>query len=465
MAPHRLRLLWLAAIWLCATAYAQTNPITTGAVSIKLNKLATINTGADGTPQDLVSANDGSGRMFVATRNGKIRIMSPGGAIGSTAFLDMASAGLSIYTGGEGGLLDVAFSPDYATSGKFYTFTTEPFLTTGPAADYSHPELFPTTSTNPNNQIVIREWTANAANPNLANASSRVLLRLNHPQSNHQGGGLRFGPDGDLYVSLGDGGGGNDNNGNATTPNDGHTNNLGNGQDTTVPFGKILRIDPKGTNSTNHQYGIPADNPFASGVGGLKEIYAYGLRNPFRISFDRVNGTLYAGDVGQGSREEVDVITKGGNYGWVFREGTRDNSGSYGASPPPGFSSIAPIAEYTHSDGIAIIGGNAYHGTIDPALVGKYVFGELGGPTGSTGRLFYTSSSGGVINEFGYLPGSYTIPTGANLYGLGEDANGELYAYFSNGDIVQVAPEPIFWPVILGVAALARRRRGVTIGG
>src|SRR6185312_5090591 len=101
------------------------------------------------------------------------------GAIGSTAFLDMASAGLSIYTGGEGGLLDVAFSPSYATNGKFYTFTTEPFSTTGPAAEYSHPELFPTTSTNPNNQIVIREWTVNSSNPNLANSTSRVLLRLN----------------------------------------------------------------------------------------------------------------------------------------------------------------------------------------------------------------------------------------------------------------------------------------------
>src|SRR5205823_3073057 len=138
----------------------------------------------------------------------------------------------------------------------------------------------------------------------------------------HQGGGLKFGSDNNLYIALGDGGGGNDQNTNVPVNNDGHTNSVGNAQDTTVPFGKILRIDPLGSNSNNTQYGIPGDNPFATSSTDVKEIYAFGLRNPYRISFDRSNGTLIAADVGQGAREEVDTITRGGNYGWVFREGT-----------------------------------------------------------------------------------------------------------------------------------------------
>ena len=445
-----------AMLAMASPVFGLTSPITnSGAITIRLNPFATIPT-ADGAPLDMAPVGDGTGRLFVATRNGKIDILSSTGAIQST-FLNMGAggAGLSIYTGGEGGLLGLALSPNFNApagtpgSGKFYTFQAETFSTTGPAADLSHPELFPTTSVNPNNQITIREWTV-SSNPNVANTTSRVLLRINHPQNNHQGGSLRFGPDGDLYIGLGDGGGGNDFNGSATSTTDGHTNATGNGQDTTVPFGKILRIDPNGNNSANHQYGIPPTNPFASGAGGLKEIYAYGLRNPYRFNFDSATGALLVGDVGQTQREEVDSITSGGNYGWPYFEGTRDNTGTNGSGRtlPGGFTSIAPIAEYTHGDGIATLGGYVYHGSDIPALAGKYVFGDLGS---SIGRLFYTNATGGTINEFNYVP--ITGGPTSTINGFGQGDNGQLYVLFGNGTISAITvPEPA--AMLLALAAL-----------
>jgi glucose/arabinose dehydrogenase len=431
---------WAALV--CSTttpALGLTNPITTGSISVQLNVFATI-PGGQGAPQDLVTANDGTGRLFVTTRNGDIDLLSATGALSPTPFLDLATAGITVYTGGEGGFSGLAFSPNYATDGTFYTFDTEPYSSSTPAdIGFSSPELAPTTSVAPNNQILIRKWTV-SSDHNAANLTSVPILRINHPENNHQGGSLKFGPDGDLYIGLGDGGGGNDFNGSATSTTDGHNNTIGNGQDLTVPFGKILRIDPSGSNSANGKYGIPATNPFASGAGGdLREIYAYGFRNPYRFSFDSATGDLWVGDVGQSNREEVDNVINGGNYGWPFMEGTRDNSADAGRTTPAGFSSLAPVGEYTHGDGIATIGGFVYHGADIPALDGKYVFGDLGGPSGATGRMFYMDTSTGAINEFNYL-GS-VVPT-SNLYGFGEDTNGELYALFSNGEILTIVPEP-----------------------
>lgn len=456
---------------LAMPALGQTNPIPQGSLTVKLQPAVTIPSAA-GAPQDLVTANDGTGRLFVATRGGQIRTINAGGSLDATPFLNLSSAGVSLFTGGEGGFPGIAFSPTFSApastpgSGKFYTFTTETFATTGPAADYSHPELFPTTAVNPSNQIVVREWSA-AAGAATANTTSRVLLRLNHPQNNHQGGGLKFGPDGNLYVALGDGGGGDDFSGSANSTTDGHTNATGNAQDTTVAFGKILRIDPKGTNANNGQYGIPAGNPFATSAGtagtALREIFAYGLRNPYRIGFDRQTGSLYAGDVGQGQREEVDVVTTGGNYGWVYREGTRDNSGSNGSgrTPPGGFTSIAPIGEYTHGDGNSVIGGFVYRGSDVPSLFGKYVFGDFLG-TGANGRLFYMDAAGGAVSEFKFdLTGGAISPAGG-LYGFGEDARGELYAYFANGTVAKLVPEPTaagLTAAAMAVVGLTARRR------
>ena len=437
---NRQSFAFAAALLLLATqpVFALTNPITQGTVTVTLSNFATIPS-AQGAPQDLVSANDGTGRLFVTTRNGNVDIVSAGGSLSPTPFLNLASAGINLYTGGEGGFSGLAFSPNYTTDGTFYTFDTEPYSSLTPAdIGFSSPELAPTTGVVPNNQILIRKWSV-SSNPSVANLTSTPILRINHPQSNHQGGSLKIGPDGDLYIGLGDGGGGNDLGG-GPVATDGHTNSVGNGQDTTVPFGKILRIDPNGTNSTNGKYGIPTDNPFASGAAGnLKEIYAYGMRNPYRFSFDSATGKLWVGDVGQGNREEVDTIVNGGNYGWPFREGTRDNSGDAGRTTPGGFTSLAPVGEYTHSDGIATIGGFVYHGSLIPALAGKYVFGDLGGPSGGTGRLFYMDTGTGVINEFKYQGAG---PPGSQLYGFGQDTSGELYAMFGNGNIVRLVPEP-----------------------
>jgi glucose/arabinose dehydrogenase len=318
-------------------------------------------------------------------------------------------------------LLGGTFHPNFNSSDptapgyrKFYTYTSETIAS-------GTPNFFHQTETGftYDHQSVIREWTANAPDPQgvitiNTSVASRVVMRIAEPQSNHNGGGLSFGPDNYLYITLGDGGGGNDNNGGVSNNLDGHTNQNnpdgtsgigflghGNGQDRRNVYGKILRIKPTTdaetpvpitTLSTNTEYRIPNDNPFTpqsnptgSQIPGYQaswvdEIYAMGLRNPFRMGFDRITGKLYAGDVGQDSREEVDVITKGGNYGWVAREGRIQNP-SYPLSSNPnyvaatGTSFLDPIAEYfndpTGNGGTAVIGGYVYRGGQIPDLDGK----------------------------------------------------------------------------------------------
>lgn len=197
---------------------------------------------------------------------------------------------------------------------------------------------------------------------------------------------------------------------------------------------RINPLDPDGAGPL--KYSVPESNPFTGAHAGVDELYAYGLRNHFRMAFDRVTGTLYAGDVGQGQREEVDIITSGGNYGLVYKEGNRDNRTPF----PTDFTPIAPIAEYTHSDGQAIIGGNVYRGQNIPELYGKYVFGELGWndpdtpESTSVGRLFYMEQGGGTINEF-QIP--LNTP-GAQLYAFGEDKDGEFYAMFADGNVARI---------------------------
>jgi glucose/arabinose dehydrogenase len=417
---------------------------TAGTVVVKLTRVATVPS-ADGTPQDIAEAPSVADRQYITTRAGDVLIYS-NGALSTTPFLSFATAGVNLYTGGEGGLLDIAFSPTFSQPGtfgygKFYTFDTEPFSTTGPAADFSSPELFPTTSNYPNNQIVIREWTVASPQATTASTTSRVLLRIDHPQSNHQGGALRFGTDGDLYIGLGDGGGGNDFAYSPGDPTDGHANATGNGQDPNVVFGKILRINPDPSVradfvvSANGQYSIPTSNPFVQG-GGLPEIYALGLRNPYRMSVDPVTGKIYVGNVGQNTVESVDIITNGGNYGWPYFEGTRNNQGDSGRTAPPFFSFTAPIAEYTHADGDAVVGGLIVRNPALPALNGQYLFGDYGGVTATLGKLFYTSANGGPITELKYDP-TGLVPT-SNLYGFGVDNAGNPEAFFSNGDILEI---------------------------
>jgi glucose/arabinose dehydrogenase/plastocyanin len=369
-------------------------------------------------------------RLFVADQSGALWAIDL--TTGSKSpFLDVSSRLIPLGIFGPGtfderGLLGAAFHPNYTSNGLLYTYTSEPL--NGPA-DYS--TVAPGTA---NCQNVLAEW--HVPNPTdlgavVDPASRRELLRIDKPQFNHNGGGLVFGPDGYLYVSTGDGGGADDRDGQTfigvTIVGHGCT---GNGQNTDVILGKMLRIDPLGSNSPNGKYGIPADNPFVGGAG-LDEIWAYGLRNPWRYSFDALTGDLYCADVGQNNVEEIDIITKGGNYGWHNKEGSfffvcnGDQAGYVTDVPLAGpVGLIDPIAEYDHNDGTAIIGGFVYRGTAYPELFGKYVTGEFARTFSNDGRLFYVDT-GNQIKEFRLL-GQTAL--GLSLLGFGEDAGGGIYA-------------------------------------
>jgi hypothetical protein len=354
--------------------------------------------------------------------------------------------------GDERGFLGAAFSPD----GKYlYTYTSE-------AVDPLHPADFPVpTSTAtcakvlpPDHQSVIREWQVTGAGTSamsIDGSSSRRVLAFEQPQFNHNGGDLDFGPDGMLYITSGDGGGKDDQDCQTDfddNPMFGHPE-MGNGQSLTTVLGKILRIDPRGGNAANHEYGIPGENPFAKQTGALGEIYAFGLRNPFRESFDLgpdLKGKdLWVGDVGQNDIEEVDRVTLGANYGWRVREGAFgfDKAGF----DSKGFESDAsvfptdkragltdPVANYDHGDGTAVIGGNVYRGSTMPALVGTYVFGDTSRRLNNRhGRIFGIPSSAtpeapATISELrdGPIDGQVT--------GFGEDSQRELYALIFKRD-------------------------------
>jgi glucose/arabinose dehydrogenase len=383
-----------------------------------------------------------------------------------SVFLDVTSSVIPLGVFGPGtyderGFLGVAFDPSYATNGLIYTFTSQPATGT---PDFS---TIPLGST-PDCQSVITEW--HVPNPTDAGAtvdtgSAREVLRLDKPQFNHNGGALVFGSDGFLYVSLGDGGGADDQDGQPFIggPTAGH-GPTGNGQNLGVILGKILRIDPHGTNSANGKYGIPATNPFIGKPGALGEIWAYGLRNPFRFSFDSETHALYAGDVGQNSIEEVDVITAGGNYGWKFKEGSfffHDNGVGAGyvdrVNNGVPMNLIDPVAEYDHDEGLAVIGGFVYRGAMFPRLVGHYVFGDFARTFNNDGRLFYLAKRDifvpghklrrGRIFEFRYV-GQPTL--GMSLLGFGQDASGEIYALVngtgtpsgSTGELLKLTPAP-----------------------
>jgi glucose/arabinose dehydrogenase/plastocyanin len=400
---------------------ALTNPIPatipTGSLRIRLQPLVTGLT----APVWATAAPGQPGRLYVVEQTGFLwAVNTTSGA--RSLFLDVSGRLVPLGIGGPGtyderGFLGTAFHPNYATNGLLYTYTSEPVSGT---ADFS---TMPPLST-ANCQSALAEWhVPSPTDPNsvVDTGSRRELLRIDKPQFNHNGGGLVFGPDGYLYVSTGDGG-------NADDQGVGHMCG-GNGQDTTVILGKMLRIDPLGTNSANGRYGIPPTNPFVGG-GGLGEIYAYGLRNPWRYSFDSGTGTLYCADVGQNKVEEIDTVTSGGNYGWRDKEGSfyfvfNGNQAGYVTDVPltvPG-GLIDPIAEYDHDEGIAVIGGFVYRGSRIPGLGGKYVFGDLARTFSNDGRLFYLDT-GNQIKEF-QLAGQTGV--GYFIYGFGQDAAGELY--------------------------------------
>jgi glucose/arabinose dehydrogenase len=396
-----------------------------GPIQLKLATVASALT----APLEVSSPADGSRRLFIVQQSGQILILR-GGTILPTPFLDVSSRLVPLMPEfDERGLLGFAFHPDFNNASapgfhKVYTYTSEPV--DGPA-DFTVPNPSPF-----DHQSVIAEWKVSETDPNVIDpATRREVVRIDEPQFNHNAGQLAFrATDRYLYISLGDGGNFND-------VGDGHNPVKGNGQDKTNVLGKLLRIDPLDPAltpdsddpiSANGKYRIPRTNPFINEHDEtVAEIFVFGLRNPFRFSFDATLDQLIIADVGQNNIEEIDLGVSGNNYGWNRKEGSflfNPDDGTIMPDPNPNPRFTDPVAEYSHFDGIAVIGGFTYRGTRVPVLVGKYVFGELAGPAGS-GRLFFTDLMNGVILEFQL--GQQNPLLGSFLKGFGRDDAGELY--------------------------------------
>ncbi|MBA2270925.1 MAG: PQQ-dependent sugar dehydrogenase [Chthoniobacterales bacterium] len=442
---------------LCTQSHAQLPSIGTGTISVELQTIAT----GLNSPVELVSANDGTGRLFVVEQGGRIKILNSG-AVVTTPFLDVSAR---IVAGGERGLLGLAFHPEFNQPaspgfGKLYTYTSEPV--TG-AADFSD-------NSASDHQSVITEWQVSATNPDVVDpASRREVMRIDQPQSNHNGGKIAFRPsDGYLYIALGDGGASND-------VGTGHTPNLGNAQDVNNVLGDILRIDPLDPASTlarsdppslNAKYRVPATNPFIGAIVGVDEIFAYGFRNPYRFSFDPVTDQLIVGDVGQGAIEEVDIVEPGKNYGWNRKEGSflfNPSNGSVSPDQSPNPAYVNPVLEYDHDDGISVIGGFVYRGSAVPALSGKYVFGDFLRRSTGNGRLFYGDFDKRVIQELriGINPRSFS----GNIKGIGIDSSDELYVVGdgnSGGQVLKVVPIPAS-PALVNLSTRARIETGENV--
>jgi glucose/arabinose dehydrogenase len=396
-------------------------------------KLSTI---ADGlvSPVVLAEPPDSSHRLFIVDQTGKIWILGSDGKMLASPFIDISSKMVALNPGyDERGLLGLAFHPQYKTNGKFYLFYTAP-------PRPGTPVPAPVGSTW-DNLTRISEFKVSASGANQADPNSeRVLLEEDHPYNNHNGGTLAFGPDGYLYISIGDGGN-KDDVGNGHVEDWYKVNAGGNGQDIYHNrMGDLLRIDV----NTGNPYGIPADNPFA-GTAAKPEIYAYGFRNPYRFSFDKGGShALLLGDVGQSLYEEIDYVVKGGNYGWNVREGAHcfstDNDLQLRPSCPTADSSgkrlIDPFVELPNTTnpagggvGTAIVGGFVYRGSTLPASwQGQYVFGTFSTSGGADGKIFTVQVDTGATKPFTPLSSS-NIPfnLGAFLKGIGQDQRGEIY--------------------------------------
>jgi glucose/arabinose dehydrogenase len=341
-------------------------------------------------PTDIQNAGDGSDRLFVTEQTGHIRVFANESSVASSAeFLDISSQVL-YQSYGEMGLLVLAFHPDYETNGFFFVA-----YTTG----------------SPRRGRVSRFQVS--GDPNVADpASEKILLEFADDYANHNGGGMCFGADGYLYISVGDEGGGGD-------PDD-------NAQDRASIFGKILRIDVDQNVDTVPYHGIPGDNPYAGNTAGYREdIWAYGLRNAWRISFDAPSGRLIAGDVGQSTYEEIDIIEKGGNYGWDCREGTIDYDEDEDPSSPLCASAtglVEPVFVYPRSDGESITGGYVYRGPTVTSLTGLYVYGDY--EVGRVWALDLTTGANVLLEATGLLVSTFGVAENGELFIAAYDGGG-----------------------------------------
>jgi len=345
-------------------------------------------------PVALLQAPGDDTRWFVVEQPGIVRVFdNQANVAASSVFADISARVDDSFN--EAGLLGMAFHPDFALNGEVFL---------------SYTRGGPLTS-------VVSRFTVEASGDSLDEASEEVILEAAQPNSNHNGGNIRFGPDRLLYAGFGDGGGAGD-------PN-------GNGQDTSTYLGSIVRIDVDGA----PPYEIPGTNPFANnaecmggaGNASCPEIYAWGFRNPWRFSFDRQGGQLWVGDVGQGSWEEIDRVQRGQNYGWNEREGAHCFASTCSLM------NVDPIAEYDRSLGQSVTGGYVYRGTAIPRLVGTYVFGDF-----VSGQLFSVPAD----SPQGTVP-DVRIDTSLNISSFGQGEDGELYALdYATGTIHKIVPAP-----------------------
>jgi len=334
-------------------------------------------------PVGIANAADQTSRLYILEQSGLVRVLQ-GGVVSELPFLDVRS---KVSCCGERGLLGLAFHPDYVNNGTIYVNYTEV-----------------------GGDTVIARFSTAADNPEQIDPESEdILLNITQPYANHNGGGMAFGPDGYLYIGLGDGGSANDPHGNA--------------QNTNTLLGKILRIDV----NEGEYYAIPQGNPFVTG-GGLPEIWAYGLRNPWRFSFDSHTGNFYIGDVGQNAWEEVDfwpvMAPSGANFGWNFREGTHEIEGV----PPVDLQLVEPVAEYEHDQGCSVTGGVVYRGKALPEWDGVYVYGDY-----CSGKIWglLPTASGAWQNKL-------LFETGFKITAFGQDEAGEVYLVDYSGDLYQL---------------------------
>jgi glucose/arabinose dehydrogenase len=396
-----LGLLLLAA---CHNTNEQPAPSVPQVLDVRLQPLAAA-TGL-GSVMDL-QAPPGDPRIFIAERSGKIHVIDENGVMLATPFLDLSSR---ILVTGEGGLLSFTFDPAYGqNSGSDFV--------------YVH---FTDNIIDPNGDIVVERYTL-SADPNVLDPTPTPIIRIGHRQANnHYGGRVMFGPDGMFYISTGDGGGGD--------------NEFGHAQDPNSLLGKLLRIDVSSLTAGNPPYQIPSDpgtgNPVWPNVG-RNEVWAIGLRNPFRPAFDFITGFLYIADVGQSQREEVDVVPATLpmlNYGWNIFEGSLCSAGP--CDDPALLSSLTmPVYEYRHTEGCAIIGGYVYRGAAIPSIRGTYFFSDL-----CSGFLR------GMAVQVGAIPAIVESPNanaGANVtQSFGRDGAGELYVLTGDGRVLKIVGPP-----------------------